>query len=45
MVMSMCITFDTAALFLRIYLKEIIVDMDKDAGRRVFMEALTLIEK
>lgn len=29
MVMSVCITFDTVSPYLRIYLKEIIVDMGK----------------
>lgn len=43
MVTSMGITFDTVAPFLRVYLKEIIVNMD--AGGRVFTEASALITK
>lgn len=45
MIMSMCITFDTVSLLQRIYLKEIIIDLHKDACRRMFNEALSLIAK
>ena len=43
--MSVCITFDTVAPFLRIYLTEITADMDKGARRRMFVEASVLIAK
>lgn len=41
--MSMCITFDTVTPYLRVYLKEIIVDVGKGACTRVFTEASSLI--
>lgn len=42
--MFTCITFDTAAPFLRIYLMEATADMDKGAHRRC-VEASVLIAK